>query len=210
MMVQRIYYAFLMASCTLIAALNSYVFAAFTYGILLFAFLEWYAMNLYALDKSVWFPHKAGYIALAIMQQAILNLDFLHVTGLFSIVWLTDIGALSFGKLFGGPKLFPSVSPNKTVIGFALGICCGVLANNLHAHIAHEFFQASEAYDQRKALTIAILAQLSDLLESACKRQVGIKDSNLPELAIPGHGGILDRIDALLLSAPFAYLASRQ
>ena len=204
-MAARVFYAFVMASCTLLAAQHPVVFAVYTYGILYVAFMEWYAMNVIATEKKNWLPHKLGYSALAVMQQCLLNLDYVHLLALFTIVWVTDIAALAFGKLAGGPKLFPSVSPNKTVAGFCFGITSGALAYYAYATcvLANGY---PEPYSVRQAIVLATIAQLSDLTESACKRQAGIKDSNLPGLAIPGHGGILDRIDALLFTAPVALL----
>jgi phosphatidate cytidylyltransferase len=119
--------------------------------------------------------------------------DWFALFQLFGIVWLTDIGAYFAGKSFKGPKLLVEISPNKTWSGFMGGTTCGVLCGMI--------FSTPWEY----ALLISWLAQVGDFLESYAKRCAGKKDSNLPGWKIPGHGGILDRIDGLLLTTPVYY-----
>lgn len=113
---------------------------------------------------------------------------------LFLIVWSTDTGAYAFGQVIGGPRLWISLSPNKTVAGLAGGVAIGVAAG---ACCGCEVFSS---------LLISVAAQGGDLLESFVKRVAGVKDTNLVGWLIPGHGGVLDRIDALLLATPVAYM----
>ena len=119
------------------------------------------------------------------------------------VVWASDIGAYAAGRLIGGPKLAPSLSPAKTWSGAAGGLLAAMLVGEAVAgHVA--FGTALFAG------LLAIVCQAGDLLESAIKRHVGVKDSGR---LIPGHGGLLDRLDGLLAAAPVAalvVLASRE
>lgn len=133
------------------------------------------------------------------------------VLSLLSIVWLADSGAYFSGRQFGSRKLAPSISPGKTwegVLGgwlLVLLVVIGVLAT--HA-FAPNFFLAYAAHlgtvGTLTAITgLVLVSVMGDLFESLLKRQAGVKDSsNL----LPGHGGILDRIDALLPTVPLAML----
>lgn len=123
---------------------------------------------------------------------------------LFASLWLGDTAAMFFGKSFGRHKLAPTVSPNKTVEGF-LGGLVGYLVAAMIVRIvwladvpAYHFVVIS--------LLLGLFGQLGDLVESLWKRSLGIKDSSH---IIPGHGGVLDRFDSLLFSAPVLYLYLR-
>ena len=123
-------------------------------------------------------------------------------------VWCGDIAALYVGRAFGKRKLAPRLSPGKTIEGAIASVVGSVLAamavvlvsdaltarGNLILHIAQPLWQS-----MLLAVVLNIAAQAGDLLESAIKRGAGVKDSGT---MLPGHGGILDRIDALLLAAP--------
>jgi len=135
------------------------------------------------------------------------------LTFLFCVVWAGDIVALYVGRAWGRHKLAPRLSPNKTWEG-ALGSVAGSLlaAGGLLA-LAGWFTQWNSAklsypeeawYWLLLAVIVNIAAQLGDLAESALKRSVGVKDSGT---LLPGHGGVLDRIDALLLAAPVLWYA---
>jgi phosphatidate cytidylyltransferase len=127
---------------------------------------------------------------------------------LFVCVWAGDIFALYIGKKFGRRKLAPRLSPNKTWEGSVASVLgsigCGLGLYSLgialdkrgytELHIGMTWWQMLLL-----AVALNIAAQLGDLLESAIKRGAGVKDSGT---LLPGHGGILDRIDALLLAAP--------
>ena len=115
-----------------------------------------------------------------------------------ALVWACDSGAFFTGRTFGGPKLAPSISPAKTWSGL-LG---GVVLATLLAAVMEAF------YDLPLRLTIAtpflaVLAQGGDLFESALKRRAGVKDSGN---VLPGHGGVLDRLDGVVPVAPIAAL----
>jgi len=108
-----------------------------------------------------------------------------------------DTGAWFFGKKFGKNKLWPSVSPNKTVEGLIGGMILSGLLGGICFHLLYNQFSISLFF---LFCFLGLLAQLGDLLQSKMKRQVGIKDSsNL----IPGHGGVFDRVDSLFFLTPF-------
>lgn len=119
---------------------------------------------------------------------------------LFFQVWATDTGAYLVGRAVGGPKLAPTISPKKTWSGLIGGILCSALVMGGCAMLWH--FKSFGWYFAAGAV-LAVIAQIGDLFESHVKRRAGVKDSGY---IIPGHGGILDRIDGLLTAAPVYFL----
>ena len=114
---------------------------------------------------------------------------------LFFVVWGTDSGAYLVGRIVGGPKLAPQISPSKTWSG-AIGGALIAAVTGLVVAMLHGTELPVIAFGV--ALLLAIATQLGDLFESALKRRYAIKDSGD---AIPGHGGILDRVDGLLVAS---------
>jgi len=115
---------------------------------------------------------------------------------ILAIVWATDIGAYAFGSRIGGPRLAPRWSPRKTWAGLLGGILCAALAGWAAARLLN----GSAALPLvMLSAGLAIVGQFGDLAESAAKRRFGVKDSS--DL-IPGHGGLLDRLDGLLAVIP--------
>jgi phosphatidate cytidylyltransferase len=106
----------------------------------------------------------------------------------------TDVAAFVFGRLIGGPKLAPAISPNKTWSGFLGGISTAGLAAAVFAHA----IGADPVMVGVAGAILGIVAQIGDLTESALKRSFGVKDSGH---IIPGHGGIMDRIDGLVFAS---------
>jgi phosphatidate cytidylyltransferase len=128
-------------------------------------------------------------------------------------VWSGDTAALYVGRAFGKHKLAPRLSPGKTWEGSIASIAASILVAALVVYISdtlsargNTILHISEPLWQTLVLAaiVNIAAQLGDLLESAIKRGAGVKDSGT---ILPGHGGILDRIDALLLAAPILWFA---
>lgn len=139
------------------------------------------------------------YIGIPAWSLVALRLDVPHaewiVLGTFLVIWSADTGALVVGRLLGGPKLIPSLSPNKTWAGLAGGLLLPALLGSVT--VAALGGSAGRAF--ALALLLALAGHIGDLFESWVKRRVGRKNSG--EL-IPGHGGVLDRIDSTLFVAP--------
>ena len=119
---------------------------------------------------------------------------------LFAVVWGADIAAYFAGRLIGGPRLWPAVSPGKTwsgaLVGAFAGASFGLLLSGWSNRVDRLFWLG---------LATAVVSELGDLFESALKRRFGIEDSsNL----IPGHGGLMDRLDAFVAASVFAALVA--
>lgn len=126
----------------------------------------------------------------------------LVLLALLAIVWATDIAAYFAGRGFGGPLLSPKDSPNKTWTGAIGALVCAGLAGGAVARAAGGDF----THWLFASLALSIVAQAGDLLESRFKRLYGVKDTSG---VVPGHGGVLDRLDALMAAAIFAALVLR-
>jgi len=116
------------------------------------------------------------------------------------LIWVNDSFAFLVGKNFGKTKLFVSVSPKKTVEGFVGGFVFALLAAFIISTLNTDFSLTNWFII---AAIVSIIGTIGDLVESKLKRQANIKDSGT---IMPGHGGILDRLDSLLFAAPFVYL----
>jgi len=120
----------------------------------------------------------------------------------FLVVWSTDIGAYFAGRAIGGPKLAPSISPNKTIAGLVGGVISAAVLAGLWVSVSK--LPPTLVW---QAAPFAVAAQLGDLFESGLKRRAGVKDSGT---WLPGHGGLLDRLDGLVpvavLTASFMLL----
>jgi phosphatidate cytidylyltransferase len=123
-------------------------------------------------------------------------LGIVGVLWMFAVVWTTDIVAYFTGRRFGGPKLWPRVSPKKTWSGFAGGLMAGTAAGVAVPLVATRWGWMQPLATLSIALlsmVASIVGQAGDLAESALKRYFGVKDSGR---LIPGHGGVMDRLDA--------------
>jgi phosphatidate cytidylyltransferase len=168
--------------------MGGYVYIGFIVVLIAILFGEWQMMLRKRPNLTIGI---LGYIYIFICCIALLNIRFMP-DGFYLILWLlitiaiTDIAGYLFGVSIGGRKLCPSISPGKTWAGLIGAVSCAALGNYI-------YFNSLKV--AMSAAMIAIIGQLGDLLESACKRYFGVKDSsNL----IPGHGGFLDRVDSLL------------
>ena len=144
------------------------------------------------------------YVCLPVMALLFLRGESPQLWGLLlafwalGLVWATDIGAYFAGRSLGGPKLAPRVSPSKTWSGLG----GGVLAALLLGYALHLFAGLPAQLAAASGL-LAVAAQLGDLLESWMKRRAGVKDSGT---LLPGHGGVMDRLDGVVTAAPIAAL----
>lgn len=148
-------------------------------------------------------PFVVVYLATAMTSFVMLReMGPIPVFALLLAIWATDIGAYAAGRMIGGPKLAPSISPNKTWAGLVGGIVASAIVFFIFAY----FTPAQESILGLLAIgaIIAVVGQIGDLMESFLKRKASAKDSSH---LIPGHGGLLDRIDGLLLAAPVFLLA---
>lgn len=183
---------------------------------MLIALYEWFSMA-----KKASRPIMVSFCGLIYVVTGFVSIgmidDFWVLLFLFLCVWSSDILAYIFGKTFGGPKMSPTISPNKTWSGYVGAIISPFvlsllffedaftyLTNQYQGHF-HDTYFVVMYFDPMILLMacIGIVGQSGDLMVSALKRHVNVKDTGA---LFPGHGGVLDRIDALLLVAPF-YLA---
>ncbi len=118
---------------------------------------------------------------------------------LVAVVWGTDIGAYAVGRVVGGIKLAPKISPGKTVSGAVGGLLAGGLIGGCIAYGLH----GNPVAAGLAGAVVSVVAQAGDLLESTIKRHLGVKDSGD---TIPGHGGLFDRVDGFLTAAPVVAL----
>ena len=144
------------------------------------------------------------FVPMAISLMALHLQDKVLVLFLLSLIWAADIGAYFTGKFFGKNKLCPSVSPGKTLEGVYGGIALTQLVAIAYVYIS---IQTPSLNDflifSFLALSVSLVSVLGDLFESVLKRIAEVKDSGN---ILPGHGGLLDRIDSLTSSAPIFFL----
>jgi len=120
---------------------------------------------------------------------------FAAVLFIFAVVWCSDIAAFAAGRLVGGPKLWPRISPNKTWSGLIAGVAAGAIAAVVIVSLVADTSLWRPAI---VGLGLSLIAQGGDLSESALKRLFGRKDAS--DL-IPGHGGFMDRMDSIVAVA---------
>jgi phosphatidate cytidylyltransferase len=128
----------------------------------------------------------------------------INILVLLALIWASDVGAYLAGRACGGPKLAPSISPGKTWSGAAGGLLCAMAVGLVTVALSGRSGASPSPHVLRAVIIAAgfgITAQIGDLMESRIKRHFGVKDSGW---LIPGHGGLLDRVDALLVAAPVA------
>jgi phosphatidate cytidylyltransferase len=144
------------------------------------------------------------YAAALMIAPAVLRgeaaLGFAAIIFVFAITWLTDIVAYFVGRALGGPKLLRQISPNKTWSGAIGGSLAGVLGGVL---AAMAFGLENLVASATIALGLSVVSQIGDLMESAIKRTFGAKDASG---LIPGHGGLMDRLDGFVAAVVAATL----
>nr|WP_298101066.1 phosphatidate cytidylyltransferase [uncultured Shinella sp.] len=157
-----------------------------------------------AVTKNGWLAGGIVYSGLTAISLAAIRGDtgegFAAMIFIFAVVWATDILAYFVGRAIGGPKLAPPISPGKTWSGAIGGAVSAVIAGTLvHA----SFFPLNGLWIPVIALVLSVCSQIGDLFESFIKRRLGVKDSSR---LIPGHGGVMDRVDGLVFACFAAFL----
>ena len=149
-----------------------------------------------------WATAGVLYAGIVLISPIVLRSDpqmgFAALAFLFATVWATDIFAYLTGRRLGGPLLAPRLSPKKTWSGAIGGLAGGVVAGALVAYASAGTYPVAAGV---LALILSIAAQGGDLLESSVKRRFGAKDTSA---LIPGHGGVMDRVDGFLVAALIA------
>ena len=149
--------------------------------------------------RRLWVTLGLGYAGALLLAPTLLRHDaaygFAVIALLFAVVWTTDVFGYFAGRAFGGPKLMPAVSPKKTWSGAIAGTAGAMIAALLVARLFGSFNTLAIL---GIAFVLSVLAQFGDLFESWVKRRFGAKDSSR---LIPGHGGVMDRLDGFWAAA---------
>ena len=149
--------------------------------------------------RRMWCAAGLVYAAALLIAPVLLrrdaNFGLAAILFLFVIVWLTDITAYFVGRAAGGPKLMPRVSPNKTWSGAIAGTVASMIGGVI---VASQFDIGGLAAVAVVAFVLSVVSQVGDLAESAVKRQFNAKDASQ---LIPGHGGLMDRLDGFVAAA---------
>jgi phosphatidate cytidylyltransferase len=179
------------------AVLGGWPFAILVAAVATIMYLEWWRMVgrwglawklygfIYCLLPALsllWIRERAEYSEI--------GLGFDLLIWVFLVVWSTDIGAFFAGRTIGGPKLAPFISPNKTIAGLIGGVIAATILAGFWVYAVK-----LPAMLLWLAVPLAVSAQLGDLFESGLKRRADVKDSGT---WLPGHGGLLDRLDGLV------------
>lgn len=160
---------------------------------------EWNRVCASAVNRLLWRGGGVLYIAAPCLSLVWLRGDPVAgretVLWVFILVWAADIGAYAFGRMIGGPRLAPAISPKKTWAGFIGGVSCAGVTGAVAAGMLGKESLVPLAV---VSLVLGAVSQGGDLLESWVKRRFKVKDTGN---IIPGHGGVLDRVDGLLAAA---------
>lgn len=178
----------------------------------MFIFLILVLLMLTVLTKNKFTFDEVGFIVLSsvyvgfgfhylIISREVSDIGLLLVLFVIVLIWTTDSGAYFVGKALGKTKLWPEISPNKTIEGSLGGIVLAIIVGSIFYAINP--FLSSYITALMIILVTAIFGQIGDLVESALKRHYAVKDSGN---VLPGHGGILDRFDSLIFVMPILHL----
>ncbi len=154
-----------------------------------------------------------SFLCIVLLRNEFVKNGLIYILIIFGGAWFSDTGAYFTGRFFGKHKLSPQISPKKTIEGAIGGIVTNVLLVDLMAFIYARVCSVSGADVSVNYIELSLLAvcvafagMAGDLIASVIKRQIGIKDYGN---VIPGHGGIMDRFDSILFTAPTVYLVTR-
>jgi phosphatidate cytidylyltransferase len=146
---------------------------------------------------------SSGFVFLLLIALNFENYSAQIIMYIFILIWINDTFAYIIGKNFGKQKLFESISPKKTVEGFLGGVFFAALASYVIANYTNIMLFTNWLII---SVIVSVFGTLGDLVESKYKRQAAVKDSGT---IMPGHGGLLDRLDSAIFAAPFIYLFLR-
>lgn len=181
-------------------------YALFSVIVLLLLGVLVISKNTYTIDEAGFPIIVSLYVGIGFESFAVARSSSIVVLffGLL-VVWATDIGAYMIGRQYGKRKLWPEISPNKTIEGALGGIVSAVIIAGIYLLVFPVTTYFGHSYVVMLLLTIvlSIVGQFGDLVESAIKRHYGVKDSGT---ILPGHGGILDRFDSMIFVFPVMYL----
>jgi phosphatidate cytidylyltransferase len=168
------------------------------------AFAAIAAILVFLRGGSWWLPGGIVYSGLTGISLSAIrgesDIGLVAMIFIFAVVWATDILAYFTGRAIGGPKLAPRISPGKTWSGAIGGAVSGVIAG-VAVFLSH--FSLDDVRIPLLALALSVASQVGDLFESYMKRRFGVKDSSR---LIPGHGGVMDRVDGLVFACFAALL----
>jgi phosphatidate cytidylyltransferase len=195
-LVERVAAGGLALALAALFALHNFIFGAIAMLVLGAVAVGWLAGRRDAIWAAAG-PFYAGALVVSVVLLRISpSFGLVAILWLFAVVWGTDVAAYFAGRLIGGPRLWPSVSPGKTwsgaIVGAFGGAILGLMLGGWTNHLAALFWLG---------LAAAIVSELGDLFESALKRRFGVKDSSG---LIPGHGGLMDRLDGFVAASLFA------
>jgi|TARA_B110000495_G_C22890546_1_gene519417 phosphatidate cytidylyltransferase len=144
---------------------------------------------------------SSSFVFIALIPMFFSSFNSGIILGVFVLAWINDSFAFIIGKNFGKQKLFESVSPNKTIEGFFGGLFFTCLGS-----YAISYFTETSLTNSNWlfiGIIVSVFGTIGDLVESKYKRQAQVKDSGI---ILPGHGGLLDRLDSIIIASPFIYL----
>lgn len=184
----------------ILSAKNLFIFLSIAIAILMTS--EWLEITKKAQgqERQKWRLIGLFYILIPIYSVIKIRLfDADILLWMFAIIWATDIFAFFAGRILGGAKLAPTISPNKTWSGVAGGVVASILIGLMSSFM----FSGGVMFFVFASIILSLIEQASDLFESKVKRIFGVKDSGD---IIPGHGGVLDRLDGMMFVAPCVLL----
>lgn len=188
-------YTAVMAAAVMLSSTEG-IYWAILFGTLFVAWKAYQEKHVFLLSLGI--PYIA--IGIGSLMWIYRLVDFNGVLWFLILVWSVDVGGYVVGSNLKGPKLAPKISPNKTWSGLLGGMLFAAVACGLYAYCFNWVRYWNYA---AIAAVLAVVEQIGDLIESAIKRKLKLKDSS--DL-IPGHGGIFDRVDGLIFTAPVLYL----